>query len=90
MNMPKPLDLSKSDGKQKYSLEHSNLNQFGFFDTDVKKIRGSRLQQYENQRAQVSLSNAKLMQIDHKYGGKPKQGQKVREGHYPKISELID
>ena len=30
------------------------------------------------------------MQIDHKYGGKPKQGQLVREGHYPKISELID
>jgi len=32
----------------------------------------------------------KLQQIDHKYGGKPKKDQMVREGHCPKISELID
>lgn len=32
----------------------------------------------------------KMMEIDHKYGGKPKADQLVREGHYPKISEMID
>ena len=90
MILPKGLDLSKPIEKQKYSLENSTLNQYGYFDSNIKKIRGSRLQQYDNQRAQISLSSAKLLKIDQKYGGKPKQGQQVREGHYPKISELID
>ena len=31
-----------------------------------------------------------MIRIDHKYGGKPKEGQMVREGHYPKFSEMID
>ena len=75
MILPKGLDLSKPIEKQKYSLENSTLNQYGYFDSNIKKIRGSRLQQYDNQRAQISLSSAKLLKIDQKYGGKPKQGQ---------------
>lgn len=28
--------------------------------------------------------------IDQKYGGKAKEDQLVRDGHYPKFSEMID
>lgn len=31
-----------------------------------------------------------MVEIDYKLGGKPKNGQLVREGHYPKFSEMID
>ena len=44
---------------------------------------------YDRIRAQ-SPDKAIQVQIDQKYGGKPKEGQLVREGHYPKFSELID
>ena len=37
-----------------------------------------------------SPNTAKMIAIDQKYGGKPKKDQMVREGHYPKFSEMID
>ena len=33
---------------------------------------------------------ANMIEIDYKYGGRPKKDQLVREGHYPKFSEMID
>ena len=51
MIFPPAKDLTKLGEKGKYNLETSRLNQYGFFDTDIKKIRGSRLAQYDNQRA---------------------------------------
>ena len=44
---------------------------------------------YDKMRSQ-SPNSARMIEIDHKYGGKPKDGQMVREGHYPKFSEMID
>ena len=62
---------------------------YGFFDTDTKKQRGSKLLQYDALRTK-SPNSFKMMRIDHKYGGKAKIDQLVREGHCPKISDWID
>jgi hypothetical protein len=70
-------------------LEASLLNTYSFFDMDTKKQSGSKLLQYDDLRAK-SPTSYKMMRIDRKYGGKPKVGQLVREGHYPKISDWID
>lgn len=65
------------------------LNHFGFFDVDQRKDRGSKLLAIDEKRAK-SPNSKKLLKIDHKYGGKAKEDQLVRHGHYPKISEMID
>jgi hypothetical protein len=41
---------------------------YGFFDTDQKKQRGSRLKEYDAIRSQ-SPNGAKMTRIDQKYGG---------------------
>ena len=78
----KPVDM-------RVILEDSILNLYGFFDNNVKKARGSKLLHYNEIRAQ-SPTSAKMIAIDQKYGGKPKINQMVRDGHYPKFSEMID
>ena len=65
------------------------MNSYGYFDTDVKKQKGSKIKAFEATRP-VSPNSVKLRAIDEKYGGKPKDEQMVREGHYPKFSEMID
>ena len=70
-------------------LETSLLNLFGFFNRNVRKQKGEKLIAFNNHRAK-SPTSAKMINIDNKYGGKPKAGQMVREGHYPKFSEMID
>ena len=70
-------------------LEQSLLNSFGYFDTNTRKQKGSKLLAFQKSRA-LSPNTKKMNAIDHKYGGRPKEGQMVREGHYPKFSDMID
>lgn len=56
----------------------------------MKRQRGSKLNAYHDMLKQTNPNMAKMLNIDIRYGGKPKAGQLVREGHYPKFSELID
>ena len=65
------------------------LNLFGFFDQSIPKTKGAKLEAMDTLRCQ-SPNTAKMIKIDQKYGGKPKKEQMVREGHYPKFSEMID
>ena len=53
-------------------LEQSLLNLFGFFDSKTKKQKGSKLLAMNKKRAK-SPNSAKMIQIDNKYGGKPKE-----------------
>ena len=66
------------------------MNLFGYFDADIRKQKGSRLLSYYDKVRASSPASAKMISIDQKYGGVPKTDQLVREGHYPKFSEMID
>lgn len=56
MDKTKPAD-------EKAILEESILNLFGFFDQEVRKQKGSKLQNYNNMRSQ-SPNSAKMIAID--------------------------
>ena len=70
-------------------LQQSNLNAYGYFDKSVRKQKGAKLNALDQIRAQSPVS-ARIVRIESKLGGKPKPDQMVREGHYPKISAMID
>jgi len=70
-------------------LEQSTLNSHGYFNSNIRKQRASKLMQYSSIRAR-SPKTAKIVEIETRIGGVPKNDQLVREGFYPKISEMID
>lgn len=54
-------------------LEQSLLNNFGFFNRNIRKQRGAKINAFNQHRAK-SPNSAKMISIDNKYGGKPKEG----------------
>ena len=68
-------------------LEGSELNPVAYFSSSVRKETASVLMQAVRS---LTPNSRRLWNLECQYGGVPKKGQLVREGHLSRFSEIID